>query len=178
MNDSGGIGVPEFNAAARLQRRTQARGGFATRGFAVTGGFAFHDRSPVYRLSVCPRVRRVRPVTRPTPSLTNIRQQCHEPSLLDGPRHGVLAGGSAAALPTPENLGLSIDEFAEQFEILVVDEHRPRTLAVLQFLLVGGYTVGLTFLAPGLWFDPFGGLLKNLPILAAIAAWAALEEER
>ena len=36
----------------------------------------------------------------------------------------------------------------------------------------------LTVLAPGLWLEPFGALLKNLPILALIGVWMVLEEER
>lgn len=55
---------------------------------------------------------------------------------------------------------------------------RPRVLAALQLAVVGGYTVLLGALVPALWLDPFGALLKNLPILAAICAWAILEEER
>lgn len=55
---------------------------------------------------------------------------------------------------------------------------RPRLLGLAQLVIVGGYTVGLTLLAPSLWFDPYGGLLKNLPILVAVAAWMALEQER
>lgn len=38
----------------------------------------------------------------------------------------MLAGGRAAALPTAKNLGLPIDELSEEFEILVINEHRPR----------------------------------------------------
>lgn len=52
------------------------------------------------------------------------------------------------------------------------------TLAWVQFTMVGGYTVGLTLLAPILWADPFGGLLKNLPILVAILIHRVLEQER
>lgn len=55
---------------------------------------------------------------------------------------------------------------------------RPRAVALAQLALVGGYTVGLTRLAPGLWLDPFGGLLKNLPILALILTHLSLAEER
>lgn len=55
---------------------------------------------------------------------------------------------------------------------------RPRLLGLVQLVIVGGYTVGLTLLAPSLWLDPYGGLLKNLPILVAVAAWMALEQER
>lgn len=55
---------------------------------------------------------------------------------------------------------------------------RPRWMAIVQLTVVGGYTILLTVLAPALWLDPFGALLKNLPILALIAVWATLEEER
>lgn len=55
---------------------------------------------------------------------------------------------------------------------------RPRWLGVLQLAIVAGYTIGLSLLAPALWLDPFGALLKNLPVLAAIAVWMVLEEER
>ncbi len=53
-----------------------------------------------------------------------------------------------------------------------------RQLAVLQLAVVVGYTAVLTLLAPALWLDPFGALLKNIPILVAIGAWAVLEDER
>src|SRR5207248_4982954 len=45
---------------------------------------------------------------------------------------------------------------------------RPALLAVMQLILVIGYTAGLTYARPALWFDPFGPLLKNLPIMATI----------
>ena len=55
---------------------------------------------------------------------------------------------------------------------------RPRWMAIVQLTVVGGYTILLTVLAPALWLDPFGALLKNLPILALIGVWAILEEDR
>lgn len=55
---------------------------------------------------------------------------------------------------------------------------QPRFIAAAQLALVSSYTVGLTWLAPSLWADPFGGLLKNLPILALILTHMALVEER
>ena len=55
---------------------------------------------------------------------------------------------------------------------------RPRLLAAVQVSVVVGYTLGLSMLAPSLWLDPYGALLKNLPMLVAIGVWAALEEER
>jgi len=55
---------------------------------------------------------------------------------------------------------------------------RPRATALAQLALVAAYTLGLTLLAPALWLDPFGALLKNLPILALILIHLALAEER
>lgn len=55
---------------------------------------------------------------------------------------------------------------------------RPKQVALAQIALVLAYTVGLTLIAPGLWLDPFGGLLKNLPILALLLTHFALVEER
>ncbi len=55
---------------------------------------------------------------------------------------------------------------------------RPRAIALAQLALVGGYTLALTVLAPGLWLAPFGELLKNLPVLALILTHLALAEER
>lgn len=56
--------------------------------------------------------------------------------------------------------------------------YRLKSLAWLQFAMVAGYSVGLTILAPNLWLEPFGGLLKNLPILVLILIHRVLEEER
>lgn len=55
---------------------------------------------------------------------------------------------------------------------------RPRPVALAQIALVLAYTAGLTLLAPALWLDPYGGLLKNLPILALLLTHLALVEER
>lgn len=55
---------------------------------------------------------------------------------------------------------------------------RPRWMSAIQLAVVAGYTILLTVLAPELWLEPFGALLKNLPILALIAVWVVLEEER
>jgi hypothetical protein len=55
---------------------------------------------------------------------------------------------------------------------------RPALVGAVQIVLVLLYTIGLTLAQPALWADPFGPLLKNLPILVAIAVFAALERER
>ncbi len=56
--------------------------------------------------------------------------------------------------------------------------YRLKSLTWVQFAMVAGYTVGLTLIAPALWAEPFGGLLKNLPILVLILIHRVLEEER
>lgn len=51
-------------------------------------------------------------------------------------------------------------------------------LALVQLLMVGTYTLGFGLLAPALWLEPYGGLLKNLPILCLLLVHKVLEEER
>jgi hypothetical protein len=61
---------------------------------------------------------------------------------------------------------------------LVLARWKPALLAAVQAAVVVGYTAAAGLVQPALWMDPFGPLLKNLPILAAIAALAAIEEDR
>ena len=51
-------------------------------------------------------------------------------------------------------------------------------LALIQMAMVGGYTLAFGLMAPALWLEPYGGLLKNLPILCLILVHKILEEER
>jgi len=55
---------------------------------------------------------------------------------------------------------------------------RPAAMAAVQVAVVAAYTVGLTVALPGLWVDAFGPLLKNLPVVAAALALAAIENDR
>ena len=55
---------------------------------------------------------------------------------------------------------------------------RPKLMARVQLAVILGYTVGLTVLAPALWTDPFGALLKNIPLLLLVLMYRVLEEER
>lgn len=55
---------------------------------------------------------------------------------------------------------------------------RLRAMAAVQLAMVIGYTAALTVLAPALWGDPFGVLLKNVPIIVLILVHRVLEEER
>ncbi|WP_039020073.1 DoxX-like family protein [Halocynthiibacter namhaensis] len=55
---------------------------------------------------------------------------------------------------------------------------RLKLMGWIQLALVGGYSIGLTVLAPSLWLLPVGGLLKNIPILLLLCIFLILEEER
>lgn len=51
-----------------------------------------------------------------------------------------------------------------------------RLLWIAQGTLIGIYTVTITFFLPEFWLHPFGPLIKNLPILAAILLLYKLEK--
>ncbi len=55
---------------------------------------------------------------------------------------------------------------------------RPRFMAWVQVAVIIGYTAVLGILAPGMWGDPYGSLVKNLPILILVLVHRILEEER
>jgi hypothetical protein len=62
--------------------------------------------------------------------------------------------------------------------MLVLFGWRPMLLGTVQLTLVAAYTLALSVYMPGLWANLFGPLLKNLPILAAIGVWMAIEPDR
>ena len=55
---------------------------------------------------------------------------------------------------------------------------RLKLFASIQFVVVLGYTLAIAVVAPGLWGDPLGSVLKNLPILALLLVHRVLEQER
>lgn len=59
---------------------------------------------------------------------------------------------------------------------LLLSGRGDRLLAAWQLAIVLAYTMVLTLFAPALWLDPFGPLLKNVPVPLAILIWAALLE--
>jgi hypothetical protein len=61
---------------------------------------------------------------------------------------------------------------------LLVADRRGRLALWGQLLVVVGYTIVLTAALPQLWADPFGPLLKNLPILMLISVNAVLSDQR
>ncbi|NUB44056.1 complex I NDUFA9 subunit family protein [Fertoebacter nigrum] len=87
---------------------------------------------------------------------------------------------AVAALPEPLALLLArggglVDA---ALALALLRNWQPRRTALAQLAVVAAYTLGLTLIAPGLWLDPFGGLLKNLAILPLILVHLALAEER
>jgi uncharacterized protein YbjT (DUF2867 family)/uncharacterized membrane protein YphA (DoxX/SURF4 family) len=50
-----------------------------------------------------------------------------------------------------------------------------RRVELLMLVMVVGYTVGIGLFAPQHWLDPFGGLLKNFVLIAALWLLLALE---
>ncbi len=73
-------------------------------------------------------------------------------------------------------VGSSLLDFA--MALLLLADRRGGTAMVCQLLVVAGYTAVLSFALPMLWLDPFGPLLKNLPILMAILVNGALSDRR
>jgi uncharacterized membrane protein YphA (DoxX/SURF4 family) len=55
---------------------------------------------------------------------------------------------------------------------------RIHTVLTLMLLMVLGYTLTISMLAPTHWLDPFGGVLKNVPIAALLLALLVLEPRR
>lgn len=55
---------------------------------------------------------------------------------------------------------------------------RLRQVFVVQITVVLGYTVVIGALNPALWLDPYGALLKNLPIVMLLLVHRILEQER
>lgn len=87
---------------------------------------------------------------------------------------------TVSALPTPlaNVLARSGGVVDLAIGLALVANWRPRAVALAQLAMVVGYSAGLSLIAPTLWLDPFGGLLKNLPVLALILVHLALVEER
>jgi hypothetical protein len=75
-------------------------------------------------------------------------------------------------------LAISLSVFDLVIAWLVAVRWRTGTMTAVQIAAVLGYAVALSVLDPTLWFAPFGPLIKNLPILAAIATLGAIEPDR
>src|SRR5262245_49565450 len=63
-------------------------------------------------------------------SVPYVRQQSHEPSTRDRLGDSPLADRRTPGLAADDDATVAIDQLFEQFDILVVDVHRPRTFTV------------------------------------------------
>ncbi len=61
---------------------------------------------------------------------------------------------------------------------LVLFDRRGQLSTLAQLVTVVGYTLVLGAVMPGLWLDPLGPLLKNVPILALILVHGAIGDKR
>ncbi|MGP1395560.1 MAG: NAD(P)H-binding protein [Inquilinaceae bacterium] len=97
-----------------------------------------------------------------------------------------MSGQEVAALlrplPGPDALLIAMGRAAAILDIalaiLIAIGWRPGLVAAAQVAVVATYTLLLSVLAPSLWLEPFGPLLKNLPILVLIPIHAALAMRR
>ncbi len=89
--------------------------------------------------------------------------------------HAAALGLSGAAVAWAVGAGSLVDV---AIGIGLLLRYRPGLMAAVQVIVVLGYTLALSVAEPALWADPLGPLLKNLPVLAAALALAALEAER
>jgi len=62
--------------------------------------------------------------------------------------------------------------------VLCLLRWRPRRVLAAMLAMLAGYTLGIGLLWPAQWLAPFGGLAKNLPLLAALALLLVTEERR
>jgi uncharacterized protein YbjT (DUF2867 family) len=90
--------------------------------------------------------------------------------------------GIGAAIGLGSGASLAVASTTSLLDIMIggaiLFRWRPGLLAAIQLVVVLAYTIALSLGQPGLWLDPFGPLLKNLPILAAVLLYGGLERER
>lgn len=84
--------------------------------------------------------------------------------------------GLPPGLADPLRVGSSLLDIA--IATLVLLDRTAARATVVQLLVVVGYTAVIGWALPALWLDPLGPLLKNLPILLAIAAYGAIGDRR
>lgn len=61
---------------------------------------------------------------------------------------------------------------------LVLFDRNGRKALAAQLVVIAGYTIVIGWALPGLWLDPLGPLLKNLPILALVLVHGAIADSR
>ena len=61
--------------------------------------------------------------------------------------------------------------------MLLSGRHLARITCV-QLVVVAGYTAVIGYALPQLWYDPLGPLMKNLPVMLAIATYGVIGDPR
>jgi hypothetical protein len=84
-------------------------------------------------------------------------------------RVGLTGTAALAALYGAAALDLAIG-------VAILAARRRRMLWLLQIAVIAGYTALITVFLPEQWLHPYGPILKNLPMLAAILLLHQLEE--
>jgi hypothetical protein len=84
--------------------------------------------------------------------------------------------GVTGALAPPMLYGAALLDLALGLGVLVMRDRR--VLWLLQIAVILGYTAIITWKLPEFWLHPYGPLLKNLPMLAAIWLLHQVEERR
>ena len=88
----------------------------------------------------------------------------------------VRALGLSQAFADPLRIASSMMDLA--IAALVAFDRRGLRSTPIQLAAVAGYTAVIGLALPHLWLDPLGPLLKNLPILLAIAVHGAVADKR
>lgn len=84
--------------------------------------------------------------------------------------------GLPASWADPMRIGSSMLDIAVAVQLLF-DRSSARA-ALVQLAVILGYTVVIGVALPGVWLDPLGPLLKNLPVMVAIAIYGVMGDKR
>ncbi|MGK6354237.1 SDR family oxidoreductase [Sphingomonas sp. DT-207] len=86
------------------------------------------------------------------------------------------AVGAPQGWADPLRIGSSLLDLG--IAALVLLDRKARAATLVQLAVIGGYTLVIGIGLPGLWTDPLGPLLKNLPILALVLVHGAIGDNR
>lgn len=84
--------------------------------------------------------------------------------------------GLPMAWADPMRIGSSVLDIIVAAELLL--GRSAVRAALVQLAIVCGYTVVIGIALPQLWLDPLGPLLKNLPVMLAIAVYGVIGNKR
>lgn len=96
------------------------------------------------------------------------------------PPADVVAAASGSSLSAGSLLGLARITASADLLLgaLCLLRWRPRLVLALMLAMLLGYTFAIGIAWPIHWLDPFGGLLKNLPLIVVLAILLMTEERR